>query len=44
MATNHQIVLKTFPDGVPEPGHFEAAEASVPEPGEGEYLSRTLYI
>jgi NADPH-dependent curcumin reductase CurA len=44
MTTNHQIVLKAYPEGVPEPAHFAAAEASVPEPGDGEYLSRTLYI
>lgn len=44
MAANHQVILKTFPEGVPEPGHFEATETTVPEPRDGEYLSRTLYI
>jgi len=41
---NHQIVLKAYPEGVPEPSHFATAQADVPEPGEGEFLSRTLYI
>ncbi len=44
MTINHQIVLSAFPEGVPEPGHFRAAEAEVAEPAEGQYLSRTLYI
>ena len=44
MAENHQVILKDYPAGVPEPGHFAQASNAIPEPGEGEILTRTLYI
>lgn len=42
--TNHQILLKSRPAGLPEIGNFELAQKPVREPGEGEVLLRTIYL
>ena len=41
---NAQVRLKSRPDGIPQAEHFEIAEAPVPEPGEGQFLVRNLYL
>ena len=41
---NRQILLKSRPAGEPTPANFEAADAPVPEPKEGEVLRRTIYL
>jgi NADPH-dependent curcumin reductase CurA len=42
--TNRQIVLRSRPNGPPKPGDFEVVESPMPAPGEGEILSRTIYL
>src|SRR5262244_2551978 len=42
--TNHQILLKSRPDGPPSLDNFELVEKPIPAPGEGEVLMRTLYL
>lgn len=42
--TNHQVRLKSRPDGIPEARHFELAEAPMPEPRDGQFLVRNLYL
>ncbi len=42
--TNLQVVLREYPQGLPEPGHFELKKGERPVPADGELLSRTLYI
>ena len=46
MATgiNRQILLKSRPNGAPGPDNFELARSPVPEPGDGEVLTRTRYL
>jgi NADPH-dependent curcumin reductase CurA len=44
MPLNRQILLAARPDGLPKPSDFELVETPVPEPGEGEFLLRTLYL
>ncbi|MGD9879467.1 MAG: NADP-dependent oxidoreductase [Reyranella sp.] len=44
MATNRRVLLKSRPQGEPTPANFEIADAPVPEPKEGEYLSRTIWL
>src|SRR5215471_16958908 len=41
---NRQILLKSRPEGAPSLDNFILKEGSVPEPGEGEVLIRTLYL
>jgi NADPH-dependent curcumin reductase CurA len=41
---NHQWLLKSRPSGMVEPSNFELREEVVPEPGEGEFLVRNLYL
>ena len=41
---NRQIRLKSRPIGEPKPGDFELAEAPIPSPGDGQVLSRTIYL
>lgn len=41
---NHQILLKKRPVGVPTADDFEAGEAPLPRPGEGEVLLKHLYL
>jgi NADPH-dependent curcumin reductase CurA len=44
MATNRRVLLKSRPQGEPTPGNFDVVEAPVPEPKDGEYLSRTIWL
>jgi NADPH-dependent curcumin reductase len=41
---NRQIRLKSRPSGMPTPDNFEAVEAPMPSPRDGEVLRRTLYL
>jgi NADPH-dependent curcumin reductase len=41
---NRQWLLKSRPSGMVEPSNFEQRDAPVPEPGEGEFLVRNLYL
>ncbi|MGF2034462.1 MAG: NADP-dependent oxidoreductase [Nostoc sp. CmiVER01] len=41
---NKQIILKTRPIGEPKESDFALVETPIPEPGEGEILSRTIYL
>ncbi len=42
--TNRQILLAARPEGAPKASDFELAETSVPAPGEGELVARTIYL
>ena len=41
---NRQITLASRPKGFPVPDDFKLVETPIPEPGEGEVLSRTLFM
>ncbi|MEH2055291.1 MAG: NADP-dependent oxidoreductase [Nostoc sp.] len=41
---NKQIILKSRPVGEPKDSDFAVVETPTPEPGEGEILSRTIYL
>ncbi len=41
---NKQILLKSRPVGEPKESDFALVETSIPEPGEGEILTRTIYL
>ncbi|MHC5731433.1 MAG: NADP-dependent oxidoreductase, partial [Nostoc sp.] len=41
---NKQIILKSRPVGEPKETDFALVETPIPEPGEGEILSRTIYL
>jgi NADPH-dependent curcumin reductase len=41
---NRQIRLKSRPVGEPRPDDFQLAEAPIPSPGDGQVLSRTIYL
>src|SRR5262249_24417857 len=43
-STNRQVRLKRRPVGEPKPDDFELAEAPIPHPGDGQVLSRTIYL
>jgi NADPH-dependent curcumin reductase CurA len=43
-ARNRQVRLKSRPSGVPKPDDFELTETPIPTPGEGQVLSRTIYL
>ena len=43
-ASQRCVRLRRIPEGVPKTTDFELGEASVERPGEGEFLSRTLYL
>lgn len=43
-AVNRQVQLVHRPEGIPQPDHFALAEAPVPEPGEGQFLVRNIYL
>ena len=42
--TCRQIRLARRPDGAPVPGDFELVRVTVPEPGAGQVLTRTIYL
>jgi NADPH-dependent curcumin reductase CurA len=44
MAKNRQILLKSRPEGWPTADNFELVEAPMPEPSDGEVLTRTLFL
>ncbi len=44
VATNRRILLKSRPQGEPTPANFDIVEAPIPEPKDGEYLSRTVWL
>ncbi|AXS41700.1 NADP-dependent oxidoreductase [Breoghania sp. L-A4] len=39
-----RIVLASRPDGTPGPQNFRLEEAALPEPGDGEFLVRVIYL
>jgi NADPH-dependent curcumin reductase len=41
---NHQILLKSRPEGAPNLDNFELTQGPTPEPGEGEVLMRIAYL
>jgi NADPH-dependent curcumin reductase len=41
---NRQILLKSRPEGAPSLDNFVLKQGSVPEPGDGEVLMRTLWL
>ena len=41
---NHQILLKSRPEGAPSLDNFELTESPTPEPGKGELLMRIIYL
>ena len=43
-STNRQVRLKSRPIGEPKPDNFQLAEAPMPSPGDGQVLSRTIYL
>src|SRR5216684_897585 len=43
-SVNRQILLKSRPEGAPGLDNFQLTEGAIPEPGEGEVLTRTLYL
>lgn len=43
-AKNHEIRLKSRPDGMPTPANFEVIETAVPSPGPGQVLVRNSYM
>jgi NADPH-dependent curcumin reductase CurA len=43
-SVNRQILLKSRPEGAPGLDNFQLTEGPIPEPGEGEVLTRTLYL
>lgn len=42
--TNRQWLLANRPDGAPSESDFKMAASPVPEPGEGEFVARALYL
>ena len=43
-ATNRRVLLKSRPQGEPNRDNFEIVEHPIPEPKDGEYLSRTIWM
>lgn len=41
---SRQVVLKSRPVGEPKPSDFELVETPLAEPGEGQYLGRTVWL
>ena len=41
---NRQIVLQSRPAGAPTPANFALVERPIPEPSDGEVLTRTLWL
>src|SRR5262245_53926357 len=44
MATNRRVLLKSRPQGEPTQANFDVVEGAMPEPKDGEYLSRTIWL
>jgi NADPH-dependent curcumin reductase CurA len=44
MATNRCVLLKSRPEGEPTHANFDVVESPIPEPKDGEYLSRTIWM
>ncbi|MBM3115359.1 NADP-dependent oxidoreductase [Jeongeupia naejangsanensis] len=44
MTTNHRIVLASRPKGAPTPDNFRLETETLPAPGAGEVLLKTLYL
>ena len=42
--TNRRVLLKSRPQGEPTPANFDVVDAPLPEPKDGEYLSRTIWL
>ncbi|MBL8675722.1 MAG: NADP-dependent oxidoreductase, partial [Rhodospirillales bacterium] len=42
--TNRRVLLKARPAGEPTPADFDVVDAPAPEPAEGQYLSRTIWL
>ena len=42
--TNRRILLAARPEGAPRESDFELVETPVPEPGDGELVTRTIYL
>ncbi|MBV8166780.1 MAG: NADP-dependent oxidoreductase [Alphaproteobacteria bacterium] len=42
--TNRRVLLKSRPQGEPTAANFDIVDAPVPEPKEGQYLSRTIWL
>jgi hypothetical protein len=43
-ASNRRVLLKSHPQGEPTAANFDVVESPIPEPKEGEYLSRTIWL
>ncbi len=41
---NRQVVLKSHPNGIPQPTDFELTDAETPTPGPGQMVVRNLYF
>jgi hypothetical protein len=41
---NRRIILRAHPNGVPRESDFAADEAPIPEPSEGQFLTRNLFL
>ena len=44
MATNRRVLLKSRPQGEPTHDNFDVVDLPIPEPKDGEYLSRTIWM
>src|ERR1044071_10255200 len=44
ITTNRQVRLRRHPVGMPQESDFEIVDGPVPSPGEGEVLTRTLFL
>src|SRR5260370_17156638 len=44
MATNRRVLLKSRPQGEPTHDNFDVVDSPIPEPEDGEYLSRTIWM
>jgi NADPH-dependent curcumin reductase CurA len=44
MASNRRVLLNSRPQGEPTDANFAIDEAPIPEPKDGEYLSRTIWL
>lgn len=42
--SNHRILFKRIPNGLPTPEDFGSDVTAVPTPGPGQFLARTLYL